>query len=104
MKLVRSQQRFNFSFSFICRLHLFLLAAAFLFLFHFSATAYAQKEEKRVLVLFSNQSDLPAFPLVEKGIKSSLAAGSEFRIEYFIEYMDRFRNTDPTHYRLLSDL
>jgi len=64
----------------------------------------ALKEEKKILILFPGQSDLAAYPLTEKGIKSALAAGTEFRIEYFIEYMDRYRNSDQTHYRQLLDL
>ena len=75
-----------------------------LFFPHFSAAGYESKEEKRVLILFSAQSDLPAHPLVEKGIKSSLDAGTEFRIEYFIESMDRYRISDQTYYRQLLDL
>jgi len=104
MKPVRSQQRFNSSFCFNCGSHLFLLASVFFLLFHSLAAGYESKEEKRVLILFPGQSDLAAYPLVEKGIKSSLQAGNEFRIEYFIEHMDRYRNTDPTHYRQLLDL
>jgi hypothetical protein len=104
MKPVRSLQRSNSSFCFICGSHLFLLASVFFLLFHSLVAGYESKEEKRVLILFPGQSDLAAYPLVEKGIKSSLQAGSEFRIEYFIEYMDRYRNTDPTHYRQLLDL
>ncbi|MEX1351713.1 MAG: ABC transporter substrate binding protein, partial [Desulfobacterales bacterium] len=46
----------------------------------------------------------PAHPLVEKGIKSSLDADTEFRIEYFIESMDRYRISDQTYYRQLLDL
>jgi hypothetical protein len=73
-------------------------------LFHSSTAGYEPKEEKRVLFLFPGQSDLAAYPLVEKGIKSSLKAGTEFRIEYFIEYMDRYRNSNQTHYQQLLDL
>jgi len=104
MKIVRLRQRFNVSFGLICRLYPLLLASVFFFLFYFSATAYTQKEEKRILILFAAQSDLPAYSLVEKGIKSSLDANTEFRIEYFIEYMDRYRNSDQTYYQQLLDL
>jgi hypothetical protein len=47
-----------------------------------------------ILILFPGQSDLAAYPLTEKSIKSALAEGTEFRIEYFIEYMDCYRNSD----------
>ena len=90
MKIIRPQQRFNISFCFICGSHLFLLASVFFLLFHFLAAGYEPKDVVKVLILFSGQSDLAAYPLVEKGIKSSLQAGTEFRIEY----MDRYRNTD----------
>ena len=93
-----------FSVCFICKLHLFLLAFISLFLFHSLTYATELKQEKRVLILFDGQSDLPAYPLAEKGIKSSLEKGTEFHIEYFIEYMDLYRNPDQTHDQFLLDL
>jgi PAS domain S-box-containing protein len=104
MKNIRPQQQFMFSFCFICKLHVFLLAFASIFLFHSLIYATELKQEKRVLILFPSQSDLPAYPLVEKGIKSSLKAGMEFHIEYFIEHMDYYRNPGKTHNQLLLDL
>jgi len=104
MKNIRPQQQFSLSFCFICKVHLFLLAFVSFFLFHSLTYGAELKEEKRVLILFSGQSDLPAYPSVEKGIKSSLKAGTEFHIEYFIEYMDYYRNPDQTHYQFLLDL
>jgi PAS domain S-box-containing protein len=104
MKNIRPQQQFRLSFCFLCKLHLFLLAFVSFFLFHSLTYATELKEEKRVLILFSNQSDLPAYPMVERGIKSSLDAGHEFHIEYFIEYMDYYRNPDQTDNQLLLDL
>jgi len=92
MNNIRSRQQFRLSFCFLCKLHLFLLAFVSFFLFHSLTYGAELKEEKRVLILFSNQSDLPAYPMVEKGIKSSLDAGHEFHLEYFIEYMDYYRN------------
>ena len=103
MKNIRPQQQFMFSFCFICRLPLFLLTFVSLFLFHSLTYATGLKEEKSVLILFTNQSDLPAYPVVEKGIKSSLKAGIEFNIKYFIEYMDYYRNPDPTYIQSLLD-
>ena len=88
------EMRFMFR---LCKLHVFLLALICFFLFPSLTFATESRQEKRVLVLFPNQSDLPAYPLVEKGIKSSLKAGTEFHIEYFIEYMDYYRNPDPTY-------
>ena len=103
MKNIRPQQQFMSSLGFIYKLHLFLLAFASLFLFHSLTYATELKEEKSVLILFTNQSDLPAYPVVEKGIKSSLKAGTEFHIKYFIEYMDYYRNPDPTYIQFLLD-
>jgi hypothetical protein len=80
-----------------------LAVVSFLGLHSFSyATDF--KEEKRVLVLFTNQSYVPAYPFVEKGIKSCLKAGTEIYIEYFIEYMDYYRNPDQAYNQLLLDL
>jgi hypothetical protein len=92
-----------FSFCFICKMHLFLLTVVSLFWFHSLTYATELKEEKRVLILFTNQSDLPAYLVVEKGIKSGLKAGTEFQIKYFIEYMDYYRNPDPTYIQSLLD-
>jgi hypothetical protein len=75
-----------------------------LFLFHSLTYTTEFQEEKRVLLLIPSQCDLPAYPLVEKGIKSSLEAGTEFKMEYFIEYMDYYRNTDPTYVQFWPDL
>jgi hypothetical protein len=103
-KNIRFHHPFSSGFCLIFRLHLFLLVCAFFFLLHSLTYAIELKEEKRVLVLFTNQSDLPAYPFVEKGIKSSLKSGTEFHIEYFIEYMDFYRNPDQDSYRFLLDL
>jgi hypothetical protein len=83
MKNIRFQQQFRLSFCFLCKVHLFLLAFVSFFLFHSLTCGTELKEEKRVLILSSGQSDLPAYPSVEEGIKSSLQAGTDFHIEYF---------------------
>jgi PAS domain S-box-containing protein len=103
-KNIRSQQPFTSGFCIIFKLHLLLFICASFFLLHSLTYATELKEEKRVLILFNNRSDLPAIPFVEKGLKSSLAAGTEFHIEYFIEYMDYYRNPDQTYNQLLLDL
>jgi hypothetical protein len=43
-------------------------------LFHFSAIAFTEIDEKRVLILFPDQSDLAAYPPTKKGIKAVLDA------------------------------
>ena len=99
MKIVGPQQRLKISIIFIGKFVLILHATIFLFLFHFSTTASAFKEEKKkILILFTAQSDTPAYTFIEKGIKQALEATRGFRFEYFIEYMDRYRNTDQTYY------
>ena len=104
MKSVRLQPKFNSSFRFIGKWSLLLFAALLFFLCQVPAAGSAEKEVKKVLILFPGQSDLAAYPLTEKGIKSALKAVPEFRIEYFIEYMDRYRYGDQSHYRQLLDL
>ena len=91
-------------FWFIYKLNLFLLAS--LSFFFFSSLTYGAeiKEAKRVLILFPAQSDVPMHPMAIKGIKSSLAAGTEFRIEYFIEYMDLYRNPRRDAHQYMTDL
>jgi len=98
-KNIRPHQPFPSGFCLIFRLHLLFFIYASFLLFHSLTYATELKEEKRVLILFTNQSDLPAYPFVEKGIKSSLRADTEFHIEYFIEYMDYYRNPDPTSFK-----
>jgi PAS domain S-box-containing protein len=104
MKNISPQQQFKLSFCFICKGHLFLLAFVLIFLFHSLTYGTEIKKEKRVLILFDGQSDLPAYPMVEKGIKSRLKAGTGFHIEYFIEYMDLYRNPDQDSYQFLLEL
>jgi ABC-type uncharacterized transport system substrate-binding protein len=103
MKNIRPPYQPMSGFGFICRLHLVFLALVPVFLSHSLAYATESRQEKRVLILFSNQSDLPAYLPVEQGIKSSLKAGHEFHIEYFIEYMDYYRNPDPAYIQFLLD-
>jgi PAS domain S-box-containing protein len=104
IKNIRFRQQFMSSLGFIYKLNLILLASVSFFGFNSFTYGTEIKKEKRVLILFTNQSDLPAYQIVEKGIKSSLDAGHEFHIKYFIEYMDYYRNPDQTHNQLLLDL
>jgi hypothetical protein len=67
---IHPRQRFMLNFCFLYKLHLFLFPFVFFFSFHSLAHGNELKEEKRVLVLFPAQSDLPAFPMEEEGIKS----------------------------------
>lgn len=74
-----------------CLLLLFTAAALLLPL---SPAAWGDSgPKKRVLILFSSQSNIPAQPYVVKGITSVLDATADFHAEYFIEYMDLPRNS-----------
>ncbi|MGD9290022.1 MAG: hypothetical protein PVG74_20555, partial [Desulfobacterales bacterium] len=78
MMIVPPWQRFNFTFRSIEKFVLILLAAAFFLFFHFLTTASAFKEVKKILILFTAQSDTPAYNFIEKGIKQALEAKSDF--------------------------
>jgi len=104
MKLILPQQEFRSS---LYRWpKLFLPVLAFLPVLLLTTLTYgtASIEEKQVLVLIDSQSDLPAYPFVIKGIKSGLEKGTEFHFEYFIEYLDFDRITDPDPYQFLRNL
>ncbi len=104
MKNIRSQQQSILSFCFTNRLNLFWLAFLSFFLLHSLTYGAELKDAKRVLILFPGQSDLPAYPKVIKGIKSSLKADTEYRIDYFIEYMDLYRNPKRDAHQYIIDL
>jgi signal transduction histidine kinase len=104
MKNIRSQQQSILSFCFTNRLNLFWLAFLSFFLLHSLTFGAELKDAKRVLILFPGQSDLPAYPNVIKGIKSSLEADTEYRIDYFIEYMDLYRNPKRDAHQYIIDL
>jgi len=74
MMIVPDWQRFNSSFRSVGKFVLILFAVAFFSFFHSPTLTSASKEEKKILILFPDQSDLAAYPLTEKGIKSALAA------------------------------
>ena len=69
-----------------------------------SASGQPPKETKRVFVLFSTQKDLPGIDLAEKGLRASLEKTEDFKIEYFFEYMDRFRFPEAPSNKDLLDL
>ncbi|MGD8971059.1 MAG: ABC transporter substrate binding protein [Desulfobacterales bacterium] len=104
MKNIRYQQQSILSFCFTNRLNLFWLAFLSFFLLHSLTYGAELKDAKRVLILFPGQSDLPGYPKVIKGIKSSLEADTEYRIDYFIEYMDLYRNPKLDAHQYIIDL
>ena len=104
LKIARLGKRFFIRLYVGRKLLLLVLTAVLFFSFHFPARGSEPIEKKRVLIIFSGQSDTPAHPFIVRGIQSALKAGAEFDIEYFIEYMDRFRPNSQAHYRKLVDL
>ena len=59
--------------------------------------------KKHVLVLFSGPSHLPAHALINQGIKSTFSLSPDPHIEYYIEYLDMYRNPSPDYSRGLLD-
>ena len=55
------------------------------------------QESKRVLLLFSNESLLPAGQALTGSIQSTLNAGTEEHLEFFPEYLDFVRFSEPGH-------
>jgi PAS domain S-box-containing protein len=78
-----------------------------LFLANQDVLASPQKPVKRILILYSNDRQLPAQELTEKGIRSATQSNQEFEIELFHEYLDfaRFEQTGykETLVRFLGD-
>ncbi len=63
-----------------------------------NATSPLQAQEsKRVLLLFSNESLLPAGQTLTSSIQNTLNAGTEEHLEFFPEYLDFVRFSEPGH-------
>ena len=71
-----------------------LIAVAILTLL---ATSAAAADTKRVLMLFSNDSLLPAGDAISSSFRSSLEAESPDRVEIFTEFLDADRFPGPAH-------
>ncbi|WP_052813093.1 sigma 54-interacting transcriptional regulator [Desulfonatronum thioautotrophicum] len=84
---------------------LVLFPLALLLLFSSSSVAGAGPETKKhVLVLFSGPSQLPAYVLINQGIRSTFSSSPDPHIEYYIEFLDVYRDSSPDHYRGLLEL
>jgi transcriptional regulator with GAF, ATPase, and Fis domain/ABC-type uncharacterized transport system substrate-binding protein len=59
--------------------------------------------KKHVLVLFSGPSHFLAYALINQGIKSAFALIPDPHIEYYIEYMDVYRDLSPDHHNGLLE-
>ena len=71
-----------------------LIAVAILTLL---ATSAAAADTKRVLMLFSNDSLLPAGDVISSSFRKSLEAESPDRVEIFTEFLDADRFPGPAH-------
>src|ERR1044072_6636728 len=75
------------------RLRPYALVAASVLVLVCATPASAQNagENKRVLLLFTHQSDQPAQVILEQAMRSPLRAGSRARLELYSEYLDAVR-------------
>ena len=71
----------------------------------YSTTAQNTQERKRVLLLLTHDSYLPAQVILERSIRSTLVSGSSVPLEIYSEYLDAVR-TNLTDYEpeLVSQL
>jgi len=56
-----------------------------------SAAAQSAQESKKVLILFTHQSDQPGQAILEQAMRSNLQASSSVQIEIYSEYLDAVR-------------
>jgi signal transduction histidine kinase/ABC-type uncharacterized transport system substrate-binding protein len=56
-----------------------------------SVAAQGAQESKRVLILFTHQSDQPGQAIIEQAMRSTLQARSSVQIEIYSEYLDAVR-------------
>lgn len=68
------------------------------------AVAPAGKEEKQVVILYSQPRGFPATEMVEKGLHDVLAEQTQFSIQLFPEYLDLSRFRDIAQRQALADL
>src|SRR4030095_8987641 len=68
-----------------------------------SVAAQGAQESKRVLILFSHQSDQPGQAIVEQSMRSTLEAGSSVQIEIYAEYLDAVRTPLDAHAKELVE-
>jgi hypothetical protein len=68
------------------------------------ATSGAAAETKRVLMLFSNDSLLPASNALGASLQASLKAAAPDRVEVFTEFLDADRFPGPAHEARMESL
>ena len=81
-----------------------LIVLAGLLIIGTPASGQQPKVTKRVLILLTGQHGVPGCVLAEEGMRASLDQSTDFKIEYFIEYMDRYRFNDVSYQKDLLNL
>lgn len=81
-----------------------LIAIGGALLLVYPACGQMPKETKRVLILLTGQLGVPGYELAKEGMLASLEQSNDFRFEYFIEYMDRYRFKDKSYQNDLLSL
>jgi PAS domain S-box-containing protein len=85
------------------KLHLFLLAFASLFLFHSLTYGTELKQEKRVLVLYSEDKAHPAHELTDQGIRTAFRSNKRFNVQLYTEYLDLSRFSGSAYVHTMAD-
>jgi PAS domain S-box-containing protein len=75
-----------------------ILAAALMTVVFSSAQAAEPTPVKKVLILYSNGSDLPVHDLFARGLQEKLRQGSAFKIDYMYEYLEMPRYSSNKEY------
>ncbi len=100
MKICRYMGNFS-------NLRFFEKAVLFVFLglpfFCPSAFALGSQNSKNVLILYSHKNPMPYSEILNKAIVSTLESDKIYKIEYYIEYMDRTRFIGGVYFQRLLD-
>jgi hypothetical protein len=65
--------------------------------------AAENRETKKVLILYSHKNPMPYSEILNDAIVSTLESDKTFKVELYIEYMDRTRFTGDVHLQRLLD-
>ena len=85
------------------RIYCFLSAAFLLFQFFPPLSAAEPGEAKRVLVLCSEDKDIPGQEMVEQGIRAGFRSNKSFEVKLYTEYLDSSRFGGHSHNRATAD-
>ncbi|MFW2366836.1 MAG: PAS domain S-box protein, partial [Desulforhopalus sp.] len=87
--------------SFYILIHILLVNVFFLAC---PAQGQEKKVTKHVLLLITGQKDVPGYTLSEEEMKKALEQSKDYRFEYYVEYMDRYRFNDISYQNDLLEL